>query len=273
MYYEKVGTGEPALVLIHGSFLSTFSWRYVIHPLAEYGTVVAFDRCAFGRTSRPVVVSRQHSSIDTNNPYSPEGQADMTIALLDTLGIEKAVLVGNSTGGTIALLTALRHPERVQGLVLVDAMVYSGYPVSEMPAAVRQWFPRKVGAMLVGLIIRRMYNTIIRTFWYNRSRVTEAMLATYRHMIHAENWNGALWALISETHRLGLAEQLRHIRVPSLVITGEYDKPVPIEQSMRLAHALPGAGLAVIPQCGHVPHEECPEAFLCAVQRFMASLL
>ncbi len=271
MYYEQVGEGKPALVLIHGSFLSTFSWRYVMQPLAEYGMVVAFDRCAFGRTSRPLIFG-QHDSIGTNNPYSPEGQADMTMALLDSLGIEKALLVGNSTGGTIALLTALRYPERVQGLVLVDAMVYSGYPVSEMPAWVRQWFPRKVGAMLVGLIIRRMYTTIIRTFWYDRSHVTEDMLATYRHMLQEDNWAGALWALISETHRLRLAEQLRHIRVPSLVITGEHDTPVPVDQSIRLADELPGAGLAVIPQCGHVPHEECPEAFLRAVRRFMVSL-
>ncbi len=93
LHYRMMGSGEgPFMLLLHGSFLSMRSWRSVAGPLSEMGTVVVLDRPAFGNTSRPVP-SRQNAV-----SYAPEAQSDMIDEFLGVLGIEKAILVGNSTG-------------------------------------------------------------------------------------------------------------------------------------------------------------------------------
>ena len=102
VHYRLAGNGKPLVVLLHGSFLSIRSWRSVFDRLAESVSIMAFDRPGFGLTSRPL------PSKATGVSYTPEAQSDLVIALMKKLGFNKAVLVGNSTGGTMALLTALR---------------------------------------------------------------------------------------------------------------------------------------------------------------------
>ena len=113
----------PTLVLLHGLAASVFSWREVMEPLSAVGTVIAFDRPAFGLTGRPMP-----GDWADENPYSPEIQPNLTVSLMDKLGMEKAVLVGHSAGGTIAVHTALRHPDRVEALVLVDPVFSCAFP-------------------------------------------------------------------------------------------------------------------------------------------------
>jgi pimeloyl-ACP methyl ester carboxylesterase len=119
VHYKTLGQGEPTLVLLHGFAASLFSWREIMVPLAESGTVIAFDRPAFGLTERPTP-----SQWRGENPYDPEYQADLTVGLMDALNVDQAVLVGNSAGGTVSVLTGLRYPERVRALVLVDPAIY-----------------------------------------------------------------------------------------------------------------------------------------------------
>ncbi len=275
---EQAGPAGPAsssdeepLLLLHGSFLSIFSWREVLARLAAHRRVIAFDRAAFGETARPAVRHRWGQAVGPN-PYTPEAQADLTVALMDALDVPHAVLVGNSAGGTIALLTALRHPQRVSALVLVGAMVYSGYPVSEMPRALRALIPKAVGAALVRTMIGRLHTTMMRTFWHRPQRITPDIWQGYRASLAHAAWPAAYWELIIATHRLYLAEHLGTIQVPALVVSGVEDHTVPTAQSIRLARDLPRAGLALLPDCGHLPHEECPHAFVLVLERFLAQI-
>ena len=86
--------------------------------------------------------------------------------------------------------------------------------------------------------------------------------------MQAENWDRALWELTVAGEDPGLAARLDELRMPVLVITGDDDRIVPTEDSLRLAREIPGAKLAVMPACGHVPQEECPAVFLAAVEGF-----
>jgi len=267
VHYKTAGQGEPVLVLLHGFGASVFSWRQVMAPLAQVGTVIAFDRPAFGLTDRPLP-----EEWNDENPYSPEAQADLTVALLDELGVEKAVLVGHSAGGTTALLTALRHPERVEALVLVDAAVYTQ---GSTPGWVRPLLftpqMRRLGPLLVRSIVT-WGEGMIRTAWDDPDKITLELLSGYKKPLQAENWDRALWELVLASHPLGLDAQLDEVLVPALVITGDDDRIVPTEESLRLAAELPDAELVVIPNCGHVPHEERPEQFLQSVIDFLAEL-
>ena len=267
VHYKEAGEGNTALLLLHGFAASTFSWREVMQPLADSNRVVAFDRPAFGLTERPMPGKWQGQ-----NPYSGDASTDLTVGLMDQLGIDRAVLVGNSAGGTVALNTALRYPERVKALILVDAAVYSGggspswiRPILTSPQG------RRVGPFFARAIQKWGYQ-FGQSAWHDPAKFTDDVWAGFTKPLRAENWDRALWELTQASRPLGLPERLDELSMPVLVITGDDDRIVPTEQSVRLAGEIPGAELVVIPNCGHVPHEECPEKFLAAVDDFLARL-
>lgn len=267
VHYKEMGAADPALLLLHGFAASTFSWREVMAPLAETHRVVAFDRPAFGLTERPMP-----GEWEGQNPYSPEAATDLTVGLMDQLGIDQAVLVGNSAGGTTSLYTALRYPERVKALILVDPAVYAGggspgwiRPILTSPQA------RRIGPLFARAIQNWGYQ-FGQSAWHDPSKFTDEIWAGFTKPLRAENWDRALWELTQASRPLGLPERLNELSMPVLVITGDDDRIVPTEQSIRLAGEIPGAELVVIPNCGHVPHEECPDAFLAAVDEFLSRL-
>ncbi len=267
VHYKEAGEGEPALVLLHGFLASTFTWREIFQPLAADATVVAFDRPAFGLTERP-----QPGGWSGLNPYSPEAQTDLLIGLLDEFGVDKAVLVGNSAGGAIAVLAALRHPERVEALVLLDPAIYSGggapawvKPLLQTPQA------RRLGPYLVRKFLAN--NTSLTTAaWHDPTKVTPEIVDGYSRYLRLPDWDKALWEFTLASGEPNLSDRLQELQLPVLVITGDDDRIVPTEQSIRLAAELPDASLAVIPQCGHVPQEECPQPTLDAIRRFLAEI-
>jgi pimeloyl-ACP methyl ester carboxylesterase len=266
VHYKIAGQGKPVLVLLHGFAASLFSWREVMAPLAQRGTVIAFDRPAFGLTARPMPGEWQGE-----NPYTSEYQARLTVGLLDALGVDKAILVGNSAGGSVALLTTLHNPERVQALVLVDAAVYSGGSPSLLRPLLQTPQMRHLGPLFVRSIAR-WGEDFGRSAWHDPSRLTPEIWEGYKKPLQAQNWDRALWEFTASSQPLRLAEQLDQIRLPALVITGDDDRIVPTAQSIRLAGELPNASLQVIANCGHVPHEERPEPFLRAVNEFLDKL-
>ncbi|MFZ5815053.1 MAG: alpha/beta fold hydrolase [Bacillota bacterium] len=261
VHYKQVGAGEPALVLLHGFAASAFSWRELLRRPGGLGTLYAFDRPAFGLTERPLP-----------GDYSPEAQADLVAALLDAWQVERAVLVGNSAGGSIALLTALRHPHRVEGLVLVDAAVYrgGGAPPFIKPLLRTAWGRR------VGLHITRRFGTagprFLASAWHDPAKVTPAVIEVYQKPTRAERFAEALWEFTLQSRSPDLARRLKEVRQPALVITGADDRIVPAAQSVRLSQELPDARLVVIPHCGHLPQEECPEPVAEAIRTFLADL-
>jgi len=268
VHYRLAGNKKPLVVLLHGSFLSLRSWRLVFDDLAETTTVLAFDRPAFGLTSRP-----QPSTI-TKVSYTPEAQSDLIIALIKKLGFNKAVLVGNSTGGTLALLTAMRYQQNIDGVVLADAMVYSGYATSEVPAFMKPLMKgmSPIFARFMKLLITKLFDRTLRGFWYKKERLGYDVLTAFRSDLMNGDWSRAFWELFIETHHLKLHERLNTISCPSLVITGDQDHTVKTEESIRLANNLRGAELTIIPDCGHLPQEEQPEAFVDAIKQFLKKI-
>ena len=120
--YLEAGSGDQHVVLVHGSgpgVTAYANWRGVLPVLGERFHVVAPDMVGFGYSERPKDVT-----------YRLDTWADQTVAVMDTLGIEKAHLVGNSFGGAIALRLTTRHPDRVDKLVLMGS-VGVAFPITE----------------------------------------------------------------------------------------------------------------------------------------------
>ncbi len=259
----------PAVVLLHGFGASTRSWAstlpWITDPAVAAPWGVAFDRPGFGLTERPL--GRWPAD---ENPYGPEAQVATTIALLDALGAERAVLVGHSAGGAIALEVALAHPERVAGLILVAPAVYEGggapawsKPLLRTPQADR------VGPLLMRQLGGSSGEDFLRASWFDPEAIDETTWEAYRRPLMANDWDRALWELVKASREPQLVERLGEVRVPVLVVTGAQDRVVPATSSRDLRDDLTGvpggAAFAMLEGCGHLPHEECPDAFEAAV--------
>lgn len=258
VHYKIQGQGEPVFVLLHGFGASVFSWREAMSPLAERGTVIAYDRPAFGLSERPL-------HWEGVNPYSSEGQIELLVGLMDALGVKQAILVGNSAGGMVALQAALRYPQRIQALVLVDAAVFS--PPAWGCALLRTPQMRHLGPLLVRFIQIRGPD-LIRLAWHDPAKITPDVLEGYQKPLRVQNWDRALWELTVAGCQSNVPIPLNQITQPTLVITGDDDRLVSPEQSIRLAQDLPNATLSVLNNCGHLPQEECPEQFIAAMITF-----
>lgn len=267
VHYKEFGEGDRTIILLHGFGASTFSWREVTGPLSQSFRVIAYDRPAFGLTERPMP-----GDWTGRSPYSTASQAQMIIDMMDQLGVNQAVLVGNSAGGTVATTAALAYPERVSALVLVDAAVYTSggvpswlNPLLSLPQV------DHLGPLLVRSIATKG-DDFLRSAWHDPALLSEAVYAGYHLPLQAENWDRGLWELTKTYQANDLPVQLKNLTMPVLVITGDDDRIIPTADSLRLAQEIPGAQLAVMPACGHVPQEECPQDFLDAVIPFLASL-
>ena len=167
---KQAGTGGPLIVLLHGFASNTDSWRKVVQPLSTLGTVVAYDRPAFGLTERPLDETLRRWP--GPNPYGADAQADQLVALIEALGFDKAILVGNSAGGTIAMHTALRHPERVQGIVFVDPAIYTGGGVPAwLKPILRTPGLSRLGPLLTRNIASRG-DALIKQAWHDPAKIT-----------------------------------------------------------------------------------------------------
>lgn len=267
-YKEKSATTESDLtfIMLHGFGSALFTWDAVTKDLSAYGRVIAFDRPAFGLTERPV-----QGSWTGENPYSPQGQVSLLIGLMDALKIEKAVLVGNSAGGTVVTQTALEHPERVSGLVLVDAAIYAGggSPAWARPLLYTPQMSR-LGPYFMRQIAEEPGDNFIKSAWSNPENIPEELWESYRKPLRVNDWDKALWELTKASRRPNFVNKLSSITVPTLVLSGANDNIVPVAQSQRLASDIPGAVLETFPDCGHTPQDECPDLFVKAIGAWLA---
>ena len=268
IHYKEEGRGPPTFVLLHGFGASVFTWRVVMAKFGELGRVVAYDRPAFGLTERPLQWTGQ-------NPYSEASQVAIAIALLDSLKIDSAVWVGNSAGARVAVDVALTYPHRVAALVLVDPALNSPgrwlRPLLQTPQL------EHLGMYRVRSLADRGDEAIQRA-WHDPSLITPEVYAGYRKPLRANDWDKALWQFATADQAMlstgsmqstGLSQLAT---IPTLVITGADDRIVPQQKSIDLAARIPGSRFVALPDCGHVPQEECPGPFMDVVREFVAQV-
>lgn len=265
IHVKTKGQGEPKFVLLHGFAASLYTWYAVMEPLSQLGTVIAFDRPGFGLSEHPL-------SWQGENPYSPETQVKLVTGLMDHYGIERAILVGSSAGGSISMQVVLAYPDRVSALVLVDAMVYhgGGAPSWLLPALSSPQL-RHLAPLALRPMLARGRN-MLKLAWHNPDLIPPNMIEYYLKPFKVNDWDKALWEFTLASRPIDLDKRLGEITLPVLVITGDDDHIVPTADSLRLARELPDASLKVIQNAGHLPHEEQPIAFMETVTNFLNDL-
>jgi pimeloyl-ACP methyl ester carboxylesterase len=235
--YLEAGKGDETVLLIHGSgpgVTSYANWRLVIPALAEDFHVIAPDMVGFGYSDRPKGVN-----------YSLDTWADQTLGLMDTLGIEKAHLIGNSFGGSIALRIASRHPDRVGKLVLMGAM---GVPFEITEGLDRVWgYDGTIEDM------RR----VLDVFAYSRELVNEELAQVRYKGSNEPGFQEAFSSMFPAPRQRWVEamttpdDDIRALPHRTLIVHGREDKVIPVSNSYRLEELIENADLAVFSKCGH----------------------
>ncbi|HEX9186208.1 MAG TPA: alpha/beta fold hydrolase [Vicinamibacteria bacterium] len=249
--YEATGSG-PAVLLFHAFPLGLFMWDAQAEALAATHRVVRFDARGFGGSGLG------------EGPLTMERIADDGAALLDHLGIDRAVVGGCSMGGYAAFAFVRRHPQRLAGLVLQDTRAGAD---TEEAKANRAALAAKVlaegpGAAVEAFLPKLLGETTHREQPELVARVRERVLASAPAAIAS--------ALHGLAARADSRETLPTIGVPALVLVGEEDVLTPPAESELLSAAIPRARLDVIPKAGHLANLENPAAVNAALRAFLA---
>lgn len=253
--YDDHGIGLPIL------FLSAFPlnrtmWQGELFSLLqdERYRLVALDWRGFGES-------------EITGPLSTmELFADDVSALMDSLGIQKAVLCGLSMGGYASFAFLRKYPQRVYGLILADTR-----PGADSPEAlanresVAHIAETQGNSAIADLQIPRLLSA------YTREHHPEVEMRV-RQMIESATVQGIAAASRGMGKRADSSDLLAGITFPTLVIVGEQDALTPPTLAQEYAAQIPGAQLAIITNAGHLSNLEQPEAFLQAVRGFLGSL-
>ncbi|KPF83201.1 hypothetical protein IP70_19470 [alpha proteobacterium AAP38] len=248
--------GAPVLVMIHGNASMLQSWDGWAADLSKDHRVIRYDLAGHGLTGT-----------DPAGTYSPERDAVQLKALLDTLKVEKATLIGNSLGGQIAWHFAAANPDRVEKLVLVAP---GGFPLLGIGFGQKVELPSAMKALPYSLK-RDAVRATIGPLYGDPARFSDQMLDTYYNSwlspgVRAARLQRAAAYMIQDP-----TEALRTIQAPTLLVWGEKDWLVAFATTpAKFQAALPNSTLVSFPGLGHMPQEEDPAATVAKVREFLA---
>ncbi len=258
VHVRDEGSGPP-VVLVHGTSSSLHTWDGWAERLRQGHRVVRFDLPAFGLTGP-----------SPTRDYSIDAYVALVDHLTTRLGLRRFVLGGNSLGGGIAWAYALAHPDRVRGLILVDAI---GYPLrgSDLPIAFRMAGWPVLPSLLAHLDPRRLVENGVRKSYGDASRIQPAIVDRY-YELTLRPGNRAAFVDRMRAARRDDSARIRELRQPTLILWGAEDRLVPVEAARSFARDIQGAQLIVYAGLGHVPMEEDPTRTATDVERFLSTL-
>lgn len=268
LFVEVVGRGEP-LVLMHGGPGLDHVSLTPFRTLADRYTVVLYDHRCNGRSTGAPVTSMTWENLTADGD-----------ALRERLGYERWAVLGHSFGGHVALEYALRYPDRVSRLVLLDTAGDARWSQENAPLVLadRAYSPKTVA------VARRFYSGRIAPKDFFRAAFR--LLPAYDHHFSiARTARGMLagaWRMKTRPEALtfggrmmqgwSVMDRLGEIRVPTLVLAGHDDFLFPPESQALLAAGIPDARLRIIERAGHNPQSERTDVTLAAVADFLAGL-
>lgn len=255
IYYEAAGQGQP-FVMLHAGIAHSAMWDPQFEYFAHKYRVIRYDQRGFGKT---VTTSKE---IDR--------RADL-LALLDRLGVERAILMGCSMGGSTALDFTLEHPERVAALILIDAGASGFEPPQEL---VKQW--EEQDAAFAAGDLERVIALELAMWVDGPNRTAEQVNPDVRAKVRAMELDN--FKIDADDYRSvpldpPAAGRLNHIKVPTLVIVGTGDQPYVVENAQRLAREIPNAQLLMLEKLGHLPSLEKPEEVNRGIEEFLRATL
>ncbi len=230
LWYAVFGQGQP-VVFLHGGLANAEYWGLQVPAVAQHYQVIVLDSRGHGRSSRD------------SRPFGYDLMADDVAGLLDFLRISQAAVVGWSDGGIIGLDLAIRHPDRISKLF--------AFAANTDPSGV------------VGGVEK---NPAFAAFIARAGREYATLSATPGDYTSFVDAISRMWA----TQPNWTAERLRAIRMPVEVVDGDHDEAIRRPHTERIAAAIPGAGLLILPNTSHFAFLQDPDAFTWHILHFLA---
>ena len=250
----------PVIVLLHGSNDDLHSWDAWADALKGQYRVVRFDQIGHGLTGP-----------NPAGDYSLTAFETTINQVADRLGIRKFTLGGNSMGGAIAASYAMNHPERLNGLVLVDA---GGAPKSN-PTPGNLGFKLAalpgINQLMRWITPRSLVEKSLRQSVTNQAFITDATVDRYWEMLRYPGNRQATIARFGAARETFDPARLAQVKMPVLVMWGEEDKLINADGARWYARSIPDAALILYPSIGHMPQQELAEQSAADVARFMGS--
>ena len=245
LHYEDTGGDGPAVAFSHGLFMDETMFDPQVAALRDRYRCIAWDERGHGQTG------------DTTEPFSYWDSAEDLAALLRSLGVERAVLAGMSQGGFLSLRCALKHPELVRALILIDTQAGVEDP-ERLPGyqmMVDNWVANGPDQatldVIAGLILGEGYPA---AEWQDkwRRQSNESLVTVFTTLATRED----------------IHDRLAEIDVPALVIHGEADASIALEIGRNLSDGLPDAEFVIVPGAGHAANLTHPELVNPQIERF-----
>jgi pimeloyl-ACP methyl ester carboxylesterase len=267
IHYTDTGGPGPVVVLLHGngSMIIELESSGIIGKLASRYRVLTFDRPGFGYSDRPRSVS-----------WTPAAQADLVYTALRRLGVARAIVLGHSWGTLVAIEMALRHPELVQGLLLVagfyfpvwrkDVALLSMTAVPIIGDILRYTLSPLVAKALAPSVIRKSFAPRAVSERFAGRFPIDLALRPLNLRASAEDLALMLPAAAA------LEPRYKDIRHPAIIVAGSGDAIIDVNrQSVRLHQTIPGSELYVLPNDGHMVHHHAPLTIVQSIDKLAAS--
>ncbi|MFN5034297.1 MAG: alpha/beta fold hydrolase, partial [Bacteroidota bacterium] len=245
---QGVQSDSVPLILLHGMSSSLNTWDSVVFYLANHRRVISLDLPGFGLTGP-----------SPENMYNFDYYNKFIDSFTRRLQLTKFTLVGNSMGGSIAWNYALFNPAVVDKLVLIDAVGYPkrgesgslGFKIASTPV---------INNILLFTTPKALVRKSLETIYFDQSRVTDAQVERFHDMAIREGNRAA--ALLIFKGSFGTSQfkgKIKEIKTPTLVLWGDKDNLISVENAYQFNQDIKGSKLEVYPNVGHVPMEEVPE--------------
>ena len=262
-FFDSVNdSGRAVVVLVHGNGDEADTWRHVFTPLSRSFRVLALDLPGFGR-SKPL------------GNGNLESLTSGISSLINALKLSKIHLVGSSLGAIVCAMYASQHPEQTASLTLVGGAFVKSSPSNGIKSLLEPETGENYYNGLRSLDIDAAFATL-EPYYANFQALPRSDLEFLRARVWSRVWSdtqrnaffAALRSLFDPT--LSAITGLEHLKVH--LIWGEHDNIMPIQTAYATMHDLPHAKLDVIAGAGHLPHQEQPQAFLNALEPFLAQV-
>lgn len=251
LYFTEQGNGQAMpLVLLHGYPLNNTIWAEQQHRLSDHYRVITPDLRGHGKNDAPLGV------------YEMDLMARDVLALLDSLNIQQAAIMGHSMGGYVTLAAWKLAPERFVALGMIGSQAGAD---TEEARQNRYKMAEKVATEGS----RPVAEAIVPKLFAPNLPQDESIIEQMRTIILSTKPDGIIGTLNGMAARPDFTGILSQIKVPSLILTGDSDQLIPKERSLTMAEAIPNATLATVENAGHMPMLEQPQATTMAIRNFL----
>ncbi|MGE5502267.1 MAG: alpha/beta fold hydrolase [Ignavibacteriales bacterium] len=254
-YRDQGNPAGPTLVMVHGYSASFADWEPWVKLLGDRYRILTLDLPGQGLTRSPA-----------DYKAWPDGYVQVVDQVTEKVGARRFVLIGNSMGGMVSWSYALAHPEKLDGLVLVDS---AGWALKPNGALIFKLLQNPAAAEVIkDLDNRAMIKQGLQAAFLDPKLVDDALVDRYTELSRAPGHRDILIHL-QEGRVEATKEKLATIKVPTLVMHGKQDQLIPVQDGERFAQAIPNATLIEYDNVGHVPMEQIPEKSAADLRRWL----